>query len=405
MRDIRSEFGRVDFTLQEQEALIARLKRASEEEELMTDAAKRNVKRISRGMILGVAAACLMTAGALAAALNPGLRGYFTAANPEQQQVVEQGIYKLDRSLTYNGWTMTLDECIGDETSVFLWITLTAPQGTSLAVPEGGGFDVWYRIPFAKMPENWTGAQIQGGFFPDSDPTDNQISFCCQISTTDGVRGETITLRLESIQAYTWGKGEDGREEMVFLPQITQDIVDHQWVFEDVVLDYPDQTVVLEPKIQVPYLDGTATLTQVRISPLNVSLYLEGGSCKNAEQTPDRPGNVTQADRYATEDATVELGSGRAEESDYRPENPEVTLTMKDGSTLVPSGLWSHNWDDGIEHDEYGNILREGEASAIYTIQHAKKNTDPNRILDPAQVAGITINGVTLDVSASGADS
>ena len=398
MRDIRSAFGRIDFTPQEQEDLIARLKRASEEEELMTDAAKKNIKRISRGMLLGIAAACLMTAGALAAALNPGLRGYFTGATPEQQQVVEQGIYRLDRSLTYNGWTMTMDECIGDETSVFLWITLTAPQGTSLAVPEGGGFDVWYRIPSGKMPESWTGAQLQGGFVPDDDPTDNQISFCCQISTSEGVRGETITLRLESIQAYTWGPEEDGRKEMVFLPQLTQAIADHQWVFEDVVLDYPDQTVVLEPECPVPYQDGTATLTQVRISPLNVSLYLEGEICKALAQPPARPGNVTEADRYATGEATVELGSGRVDETETRPENPQVTLTMRDGTVFTPSGLWSHSWDDGIEHDAYGNILQEGEASAIYTIQHAVKHTDPNRILDPAQVQSVTINGVVLEL-------
>ena len=396
MRDIRSDFGRIDFTPQEQEELIARLKRAAEEEETMTDATKRNIKRISRGMVLGIAAACLMTAGALAAALNPGLRGYFAGATPEKQQVVEQGIQSMNHYLIYNGWTMTLDECIGDETSVFLWITLTAPQGTSLAVPEGGGFDVWFRIPFDKMPEAWSGAQIQGGYCPDEDPDDNQISFCCQISTSQGVRGETISLRLESIQAYTWGEGEDGRKEMVFLPQLTKGIADHQWVFEDVVLDYPDQTVVLEPDVQVPYLDGTATLTQVRLSPLNVSLYLEGGSCGDFEQYYTRPQNITENDRYSTGDATVDMGSGRVEENEPRPKNPEITLTMKDGSVFTPQGLYGHNWDDGITYDERGNILQVEEASAVYTVQHAVKNNDPNRILDPAQVASITINGVTL---------
>lgn len=396
MNTLRSGFARIDFTQQEQEQLIARLKQAAEEEAAMTDRTKRNIKKLSRGMIVGIAAACLMTAGALAAVLHPGLRGYFTPASPAEEQVVEQGIYQLDRSLTYNGWTMTLDECIGDENSVFIWITLTAPEGTSLEVPEGGGFDVRYRL--AEMPERWNGCQIQGGFYPDADPSDNQVSFCCQLSTNDGIRGETISLRVESIQGYGWEELDDGTKEMNFLPQLTTDIQDHQWVFKDVALDYPDQTVVLEPNVQVPYLDGEATLTQVRISPLTVSLYLEGGSCGNYEQYFSRPQSIMENTQTNTGKVTVDAGTGRDLDEPLRPDNPEVELHRKDGTVFIPAGFGGHNWDDGIEYDNYGNILQEGEASAVYTVTYAQKNDDPDRIQDPAQVDYVVINGVRLDL-------
>ena len=66
--NIRDSFDRVGFTPEEKMDLTARLERAADLEENMTDATKRKIKRISGGMIFGVAAAAIMTVGALAAA-------------------------------------------------------------------------------------------------------------------------------------------------------------------------------------------------------------------------------------------------------------------------------------------------------------------------------------------------
>ncbi|MGI5962156.1 MAG: DUF4179 domain-containing protein [Lawsonibacter sp.] len=396
MNRIKAEFSRVNFTQQEQEELIARLKRAAEEEDVMTDKTRRKIRKISRGMIIGIAAACLMTAGALATALSPGLRGYFSGADESVQQIMEQGIYPLDRSLTYNGWTMTLDECIGDETSVFLWGTLTAPERISLNVPNGGTFRGKIRAP--KMPETWGSCQLGFGFYPDEDPDENRISFCCQISTNQGVRGETVSLRLESIEAYWWSESEDGTVEEHILPQLTAGIEDHQWVFEDLVLDYPDQTVVLEPDILIPYQDGTATLTQVRISPLNVSLYLEGGSCGEEEKNFLPTEKVTENDEYSNGKVTVGAGMGIDSGTTTRPKNPEIELHRKDGSVFCPNGIKHTTWDDGIQFNQEGEIVSTGVPSSIYTVQHTVRNEDPERIQDPSQVESITVNGVTISI-------
>ena len=50
--------------------------------------------------------------------------------------------------------------------------------------------------------------------------------------------------------------------------QLTQAVRDHVWQFSDVRLDIPDQSVQCAPQIEVPYLDGTATLTRLEITPL-----------------------------------------------------------------------------------------------------------------------------------------
>ena len=61
---------------------------------------------------------------------------------------MEDGIYRLDRSETYNGWTVTLEECMGDETSVYIWVDVTAPEGTRLTAPENGGFQARAWVDF-----------------------------------------------------------------------------------------------------------------------------------------------------------------------------------------------------------------------------------------------------------------
>ena len=118
---IKERFESVGFTPEEKLDLTARLERAAEQEDNMTSATKRKIKRISGGMVFGVAAAVMMTAGALAAVLNPGLRGWFDTQTYGTQEKLEQGIYRLDRSETYNGWTISLGECVGDDNSVYIW--------------------------------------------------------------------------------------------------------------------------------------------------------------------------------------------------------------------------------------------------------------------------------------------
>ena len=170
--NIKESFERVGFTPEEKMALTARLKRAAEQEENMTSQTKRKIKKISGGMIFGIAAAVMMTVGALAAVISPGLHNWFDTATPGASEVLEDGIYRLNRSETFNGWTVTLGECVGDDSSVYIWVDIAAPEGTVLAPPENGYFHIVYNIP-GKGGTNIT--QL-----PDEDPTDNVISCLIQ---------------------------------------------------------------------------------------------------------------------------------------------------------------------------------------------------------------------------------
>ena len=80
--NIKESFEHVGFTPEEKMDLTARLERAAEGKETMTNATKRKLKNISGGMLFGVAAAAVMTVGTLAAVLNPGLRTWFDTTTP-----------------------------------------------------------------------------------------------------------------------------------------------------------------------------------------------------------------------------------------------------------------------------------------------------------------------------------
>ncbi len=138
MGDLRHSFDPVFFTQEEKEQLTARLRQAAEQEDNMKDSTKRAIRHTSHRLIIGVAVAAALTTGALAAAVGGGLMGYFEARTPEDQSTLAEGIYQLNRSETYNGWTVELTDCIGDDSNVYLWVDVTAPEGTALTPPEGG---------------------------------------------------------------------------------------------------------------------------------------------------------------------------------------------------------------------------------------------------------------------------
>ena len=166
MGDLRHSFDPVFFTQEEKEQLTARLRQAAEQEDNMKDSTKRAIRHTSHRLIIGVAVAAALTTGALAAAVGGGLMGYFEARTPEDQSTLEEGIYQLNRSETYNGWTVELTDCIGDDTNGYVWVEVTAPEGTVLQPPEGGQFCSMY---YLDSPEDHFGRNITHLFLPGTE--------------------------------------------------------------------------------------------------------------------------------------------------------------------------------------------------------------------------------------------
>ena len=396
MDDLRHSFDPVFFTPEEKAQLAARLKAAAEQEGNMNDSTKRAIRRTSHRFLIGAAAAAVLTTGALAVAMGGGLASYFDARTPEDQSTLQQGISQLDCSETYNGWTLTLTSCIGDDTAVYLWGELIAPEGTVLAEPENGTFASGIRVA---LPEGVNGGYSWGvEADQDGNPADNRLPFLIQLmNLSQPLRGNTIGITLDSITDVWWtdpGTEQAARHEG---SQLTAAIRDHVWVFEEVPLDFPDQTIRLTPNIEVPYLDGSATLTQVTVSPLNTRVRVEGGSCYDhhrqfsAFQAPGEPEEVIEVGGI-----TITVTGGDAE-ADYWSGNNcrdalETALVLKDGTVLeTPSTGVGGRCEDGVDSEKTPFV----EKFFGYT---KTSNSFSPRVIDPNQVDYLLVCGVRVDL-------
>lgn len=386
--NIRESFARVGFTPEEKMDLTARLERAAELEENMTSTTKRKIKRISGGMMFGVAAAAIMTVGSLAAVLSPGLRTWFDTTTPGASSALEDGIYRLDRSQTYNGWTVTLDECVGDDSSVYIWVDLTAPEGTVFAPREGGSLNIMYYI-------GSMGMNLQE--IPDENPADNKKSFILQNSWQDeSLRGQTATIKIGPVMENWWTDpltdSAQNHEEA---------LLDYEWVFEDVELNFPDQTVRLTPNVEVPWIDGTTTVTRLEVSPLSILVELEGGSAADYRAHAN-------GDPFAWDDA---------EEDQEELVVGEFVMTFGTPSRTWRDRLWEMEESlelgavlkDGTRVDAIANVgqsdgTREGlegpETPFFFTCRrYSKSSSGPSGLVDPAQVDHVTVCGVDIPVN------
>ena len=382
MADLRHSFDPILFTQEEKEQLTARLRQAAEQEDNMNDSTKRTIRHTSHRLIIGVAVAAALTTGALAAAVGGGLMGYFEARTPEDQSTLEEGIYQLNRSETYNGWTVELTDCIGDDTNGYVWVEVTAPEGTVLQPPEGGQFCSMY---YLDSPEDHFGRNITA--LPDSDPQDNCISFCLELNSLDGnLRGQTVDFTLEPIVDVWWTDSGTEYAAQHNGSELTEAIRDHTWVFEDVVLDFPDQAVRLTPELEIPYRDGTATLTEIEITPLTTTVRIEGGTCY------DHHG------RAAAEAAGSKIPVSSDPDTWFDCWHAlETTLVMKDGTILEPPewcGMGGSSCQDGVSSDTYTGVPYVQKAFQYAT----NSNLIPPRVIDPSQVDYILVCGVRIDM-------
>ena len=412
MKGIKESFEGIRFTQDEQAELAQRLCRAAEQEGTMTEGSKRKVKNVSRGVVIGIAAALTLTAGALAATLSTGLRGYFDTATPGAQEKLESSIYQLDRSLEYNGWTVALTDCVGDDNKAFIWVEVTAPESTSLTESENR----WFRTLFDLSGEGIAGP-TGGSLYtiPDEDPEDNRLSFCMEVApwVDGGLRGAVMDITLDPIEDVALAGGEEYQEIEMY--ERTEAIRDHSWLFEDVVLDYPDQSIRLEPGLEVNYLDGTAILSHVTISPLTVTVRLEGGSCYDydsriakilgaeAELEPSSPDEKVIETPSGT---TVTFGSGdgaadRLENAQARSDllwgSLGVEVHMKDGTVLsqLPKASGCSG-DNGLPPSTPEEAYVEG----MFHYKEMNHNLIPDRIIDPNQVEYVTVCGVDIPLNA-----
>lgn len=344
----RNELDRVRLTAESKAELARALVRWRE-------AAPRRepVRRWSRTTLAAAAVACALAVSVGAAVVAAPVVGDHFGHSAGY----EQSAASLGQSVTKNGWTMTLTDCVADDFDLYLGITLTAPEGTVLDDAHGYYFAEWGGAEIAVTK----GGSARYEQLEDDGPADNELHFILwnEYLPQEGMtlNGQTMEVTFGGLYHHTvWNETEQEWERAYDC--------DETWTFR-VPLSYPESTIRLEPDLPVRTLDVDATIAEVSVSPLSVYVRIEGDALKGHHSWV--PKNAPDGWYGCVE---------------YQ----EVTLYTKDG-TAIP--MMNHQAGSGCS----GGDLDHPEDGWIRLVRR------PDAPLDVDDLASISICGVEIPLT------
>ena len=227
-------------------------------------------KWFKKTTVLAFAAACafiLAVAASATVLIAPIIRDYYGNSAGYHQISLSVG-----KSITRNGWTMTLTDCIADDYNLYAGIELSAPAGTILNAERGYHFEN-YRISFPNQYEIGAGSYCKQ--VENEDCPDNVLRFVFQHRFSmegQDLDGKTVSLTFDSLyhitewneQAERWARDYDCKEA---------------WSFQVDIAISPD-IIRRQPNIPVTTLGVEALITNIEVSPIGVYVYIEGDSLK-----------------------------------------------------------------------------------------------------------------------------
>ena len=235
-------------------------------------------KRRKGPLIAVLAAAAVLLMGA-AAVWQSNLFQYFDSPGGNTPASLSQYSQPIGVSSTSEGgWTLTVDECIGDDQWVFLWMTLTAPESTELPVLGEGESFYLKSLAQSNDPENlWAGYGVRDILY-DTVPGDNQIQIALGMAPDISPRGQTISLTIGPLDQ----RGGNLSDRVILWNETL--------VVENIPLDYPETTTYLTTDQPIPFIDGAPALVTLELHKKDgTSLLLDFGYLGYDERPDDLP--------------------------------------------------------------------------------------------------------------------
>ncbi len=290
-REYQNELRALRWTAEGRAALVRTLTRQEEKTVLRP-------RRALRTALLAAALLCLLAVGVGAAVITlPVLQAHFGSGGYDQAAAL------VGKSVTSDGWTMTLTDCVGDDRYLILGFALTAPEGTVLDREDYRPLRDRPEFLGEAKPSAWQLRQLK-----DEDPADNRLRFGLWIENIQdevgdpGLNGETMRLCIQKLQYPYWDpETEEWTDITVF---------DGEWDFGELTLSYPDLALRLEPNIPVTVLGVSAEVTYLEVTPIGLNVWFVGDALKDHDSWYPWGGQCIQ--------------------------EPEITLYDKEGSVLIP---------------------------------------------------------------------
>lgn len=288
MKRYTDAMNEVGFTSEEKQELSARLRQAAQSAPQHTRKPKRHrVRRAVCGALAAALAVTMLTAAAVPA-FGDTLRAFF--GMPVQS-------YPVGKSVTQQGWTFTVTDCLADSVTLYVALDVQAPEGTVVNpedVPELN-FD-WEFFTSDHTPHN-TFSSYKAEFVPEQYQGDNHLPFVITATMGNLKDGMTFDLTIWDIET---------SEKSLFRA--------NNWTTETYepvqITGIPIEiasTIALADDSAMDIYGGTATLTDLSISPLAVTVRVEGGSCYNhGWVVPTHPEYLLPAARPLIAQGTLE---------------------------------------------------------------------------------------------------
>lgn len=287
MKHYTDAMNEVSFTPEEKQELSARLRQAAQSAPQHAHKPRRHrVRRAVCGALAAALAVTMLTAAV--PAFGDTLRAFF--GMPVQS-------YPVGKSVTQQGWTFTVTDCLADSVTLYVALDVQAPEGTVVNpedVPELN-FD-WEFFTSDHTPHN-TFSSYKAEFVPEQYQGDNHLPFVITATMGNLKDGMTFDLTIWDIETSEKSlfRADNWTTETYEPVQITGIPIEIT------------STIALADGSAVDIYGRTATLTDLSISPLAVTVRVEGGSCYNhGWVVPTHPEYLLPAARPLIAQGTLE---------------------------------------------------------------------------------------------------
>lgn len=227
---------------------------------------ERTMKRSRFGLMLLAGVLCAGAVVASAAALfqwDKGLAKELGAGDGQPQGV---GGTSIQTSQEAGGWTLTLNQAVGDRNCAYLLLDLAAPEGTVLDA------DLYQLDDCRPVFDKDRSGSWGWSCMEDPDKTDNKISFLLDMKMKGDLRNAKGTLKVTGLRAVWFDPAEKGDDKVERLAQL-----DWELPFR---LDYQDEVTTFRPgrtiQVERGFIKGELKVEKVEVGPLSLRIRLSG---------------------------------------------------------------------------------------------------------------------------------
>lgn len=225
------------------------------------------MKKRNMALLLMAGVLCAGAVVASAAAWFQMDKGLARELGAKGDQVQGVGGTSIQTSRESEGWTLTVNQAVGDRNCAYLLLDLTAPEGTVLDAD-------YYRLDMCllEFQKKHSGSWSWSTPLEDPDKTDNKISFLVDMKMDGDLRGAKGTLKASGLKVVWFDPEEKGNDREECLSQLEWELP-----FQ---LDYQDEMTTYRPQktlhVERGLIKGDVTVEKVEVGPLSMLIRLSG---------------------------------------------------------------------------------------------------------------------------------